>query len=339
MEITVKSRVQEIYKNIYRIILPLPGNKPGPVNVYLVKGKVVTLIDTGTLKTADILDKALSEIGVAFSDIRQIILTHGHVDHFGAAKKIQTGSGSHTDIAANSEDLDLIKYGFEVPAGQLFKYFRIMGIPFIFKLSLLLVNSVIKSLAEKCSVDRFLSDGESITIGDYEATVVSTPGHTRGSICLFLKNERILFAGDHVLEHITPNAFVMLEPGKVMPGRLSQIEYYNSITKIEQLFPLITCPAHGKLIMDLHTTTDMFREQYKMRLKNIINILKNGENTVYRIGRELFPNIDKKRLPLEVYLLVSEVYSHMQVLERDGFVKSRVKHGRLYFRLNDLQYF
>jgi len=83
----------------------------------------------------------------------------------------------------------------------------------------------------------------------------------------------------------------------------------------------------------------MFREQYKMRLKNIINILKNGESTAYLIGRNLFPNIDKKRLPLEVYLLVSEVYSHMQVLERDGLVKSRFKRGRLYFRLNDLKHF
>ena len=339
MEITGKSRVEKIYNNIYRIILPLPGNKPGPVNVYLITGKVITLIDTGTMKTADILEKTLSEIGVSFSDIRQIILTHGHVDHFGAAKKIQTGSGPHIDIAAGSEDLDLIKYGLEVPARQLLKYYRIMGIPLIFKLSLLLVNSVIKSLAERCNVDRFLSDGESITIGDYEATVVSTPGHTRGSICLFLEKERILFAGDHVLPHITPNAFVMLEPGKVLPDRLSQIEYYNSITKIEKLFPLVTYPAHGKLINDLRATTDMFREQYNMRLQNIINILKDGENTAYRIGRVLFPNVDKKRLPLEVYLLVSEVYSHIQVLERDGFVKSRFKRGRLYFRLNDLQPF
>ena len=333
MESLYNSPIQKIRENIYKITLPLGGNKPGPVNAYLLTGKIVTLIDTGIMNTAHILNSALSEIRMTFSDIQQIIITHGHVDHFGAAKKIQESSASHIDIAASSDDLDLIEYGLEVPVAHLLKYYALMGVPHIYRDSVSQVVSILKSVSEKCIVDKYLSDGDIITAGDYEATIISTPGHTRGSICIYLRQEGILFSGDHILEHITPNAFVMLEPGKDMPDRLSQAEYYSSIEKIEKLSPRLTCPAHGKLIENLQITTGMYRDQYKQRLSNIMNILKKGESTVYQVGVELFPNIDVQKLPLEIYLLISEVYSHIQILERDGLVKSDTREGMIYFKL------
>jgi len=328
--------IQKIYNGIYKITLPLRGNKPGPVNSYLLTGKTNTLIDTGTLETVNILNEALAKIGMTFSDIHQIILTHGHVDHFGAAGRIQKYSQSHLEIAANQEDLDLIKYRFEVPMRELLKYYTLMGVPVKFKSSLFLVKAVLKFLSERCKVSRFLSDGDIIQIGDYEANVISTPGHTRGSICLFIKDEGILFSGDHILKHITPNAFVMLETGKVMPERLSQEEYYNSIAMIEKLSPVIVYPAHGEIIEDLLKTTGMFREQYEQRLMNIINILKEGGDTAFNIGLKLFKNLDNTKLPLEVFLMISEVYSHIQILEKKGLVTSYIKGRKLYFEINSV---
>ena len=72
--------------DVYSIKLPLSGYKPGPVNVYLFKGDKITLIDTGMKQTANLLRKALEEHGIRFSDIDNIVVTHGHVDHYGAAK-------------------------------------------------------------------------------------------------------------------------------------------------------------------------------------------------------------------------------------------------------------
>ncbi|MBN1498458.1 MAG: MBL fold metallo-hydrolase, partial [Spirochaetes bacterium] len=81
-----RQRHEEIYPGIFRIILPLAGTKPGPVNAYLFTGKPVTLIDTGTLKSAPVLERELGAIGLTFADIDQIVLTHGHIDHYGAAR-------------------------------------------------------------------------------------------------------------------------------------------------------------------------------------------------------------------------------------------------------------
>ena len=232
MKANSRTRCQEIYPGIYRITLPLQGKKPGPVNVYLFTGKIVTLLDTGTLKSVNVLERALAELDITFFDIDQIVLTHGHIDHYGAARKIVKKSSKTAKVMAHEEDRILIEHGLEVSLREFISYYRLMGVPWIFQLSLVFLLFVLNSMAENCPVDRFLSDGEKINIGDYEATVITTPGHTRGSICFYLEKEGILFPGDHILGHITPNAFVMLETDFVLPRRMSQVEFYESLEKI-----------------------------------------------------------------------------------------------------------
>jgi glyoxylase-like metal-dependent hydrolase (beta-lactamase superfamily II) len=328
-----RRRYKEIHPKIYKITLPLPGDKPGPVNVYLFLGKQVTLLDTGTLKTAKLLQAVLNEIGVSFSDINQIVLTHGHLDHYGAARRIIAGSKGGIAIVGHREDKNLVEQGWDVPRKQFAKYFKLMGVPLTHQFSLLLVRWVFASMAESASIDRFLSDGEKILMGDYEATVIATPGHTRGSISLYLEKEKMLFSGDQVLAHITPNAFVMLEADVDLPRRLSQVEFYESLRKLEALAPRMVYPAHGKPIADLAETAAMFREQFSLRQKKILSILGEGPATVYRIARKLFPDIRGWRLPLEIYLAVSEVYTHLQVLEKENVVASTSTNKVLYFKI------
>ncbi len=323
-----------IHPGIYMITLPLPGKKPGPVNAYLFTGTAVTLLDTGTVKAFPVLERALAELSMSVSDIDQIVLTHGHIDHYGAARRIIETAGGDISIIGHEEDSVLIENGLEVTKMQFIRYYRLMGVPVIFQLSLLLLRIFFSSMAEPCSIDRYVSHGDTIMMGDYKATVIETPGHTRGSISLYIENEGILFPGDHILGHITPNAFVMLEADFVLPRRMSQVEFYDSLRKIEETGPRVVYPAHGGPIEDAGKIIAMFREQFSIRRDNILSILAAGENTAYRIGRELFPDIRGKRLPLEVFLAVSEVYTHLQVLERDGVVTGRIKNGALHYAKN-----
>ncbi len=333
MKRQIKIHCREIHPHIHRIILPLPGRQPGPVNAYLFSGKQTTLLDCGTNRTARHLEESLKQIGIGFSDIDRIILTHGHIDHYGAAQHIVRRSSGRIAVAAHPEDTPVVETGMEVSDRQFSKFYRLMGVPLVFELLFYGMGLFFSSLAENCRVDLHLSDGEKIQVGDYEATVVSTPGHTRGSICLYLEKEDILFSGDHIIGHITPNAFVMLESDFDIPWRMSQVEFYDSLRKIESLAPQIVYPAHGKPINDLPKTAAMYREQFLRRQEKILAILKKGEFTVYRIARSLFPEISGKRLPLEIFLSVSEVFTHLQVLEKDGMVASHVKRRKQYYSL------
>jgi len=329
-------RCEEIHPHIRRIVLPLPGRQPGPVNAYLFTGKQTTLLDTGISRTTRHLEESLRQIGIGFSDIDRIILTHGHIDHYGAARHVVKRSSGRAVVVAHCEDRPVVETGMEVSDRQFSKFYRLMGVPLVFELLFYGVGLFFSSLAENCRVDLCLSDGEKIPVGDYEATVIATPGHTKGSICLYLEKEGILFSGDHILGHITPNAFVMMESDFDIPWRMSQVEFYDSLKKIESLTPRIVYPAHGKPITDLPKTAAMYREQFSLRQEKILAILKKGEFTVYKIARNLFPEISGKRLPLEIFLAVSEVFTHLQVLEKDGVVASRVRRRKQYYSLTQI---
>lgn len=266
-----------------------------------------------------------------FSDIDNIILTHGHIDHYGAARRIIASSDKKIIISAHEQDRFMIEHGFEISRIQMYRFYRLMGVPFVFQLLFQLLHSVFSSLAENCPVDRTLTQGDSIKIGDYDAVVIETPGHTKGSICLFIEDRNMLFSGDHILGHITPNAFVMLEKGPLLPVRSSQVEFFDSLRKVEELSPKTVYPAHGERIDDAGKTIAMYREQFLLRQKNILSILSTGEFTVYQTARKLFPDIRGKRLPLEVFLAISEVYSHLQVLQKDNAVKLSKKQNTLYY--------
>ena len=333
MKRPIKIHCTEIHPHIHRITLPLQGEKPGPVNVYLFKGQQTTLLDTGVSTTVSILEQSLKYLGMAFSDIDRIILSHGHIDHYGAARHIVRRSRGNTSVAAHRADAGVIETGIDVPNRDFARFYRLMGVPFIFTFLFYGVDFFFSTLAENCRVDTYLADGEKILLGPYDATVISTPGHSRGSICLFLEKEGILFPGDHILGHITPNAFVMMESDFDIPWRMSQVEFYDSLAKIEAIAPRIVHPAHGKPITDLPKTAAMFREQFSLRQQKIITILKEGESTVYLIARRLFPEISGKRLPLEIFLAVSEVFTHLQVLEKHSIAVSQDKRDKRFFRL------
>jgi glyoxylase-like metal-dependent hydrolase (beta-lactamase superfamily II) len=318
---------REIFPDVYRITLPLPGKRPGPVNVYLFKGEIVTLIDTGMLQTAGVLKKALGEHGLGFSDIDRIIVTHGHPDHCGAAKKIV--KAGRAKVAAHPEDIVAIESGMDVTRDRYKIFLKLMGVPLSIGILLRLLFLMFKRMADNCRVDIVMRDGDEIELGKYKAKIINTPGHTKGSVCLFLERERMLFCGDTIIEHITPNAFIMLDENESLPVRLSQDEFYMSLAKIKKLLPSMIYSAHGKDVSDIDNIINGYEKSFAERQGRVLSKVRSGEKNVYKIARSLFPEIGGIRLPLEIFLSISEVYTNIQVLQKEGKVSLSIVNGRL----------
>ncbi|MFP4477312.1 MAG: MBL fold metallo-hydrolase [Desulfatibacillaceae bacterium] len=326
-------RFRKIHPGIYTASLPLPGEKPGPANVYLFTGETNALLDTGTSRTAGILEGALAGLGMTFADIDRLILTHGHIDHYGAASYVKKRSRGRCRVEAHGGDLYRINTGLEAPVGSTFGFLALMGVPPALRVSMLSIFLVFKALARKVRVDRILEDGDTVDVGNYTGRVLTTPGHTRGSICVHLESEGLLFAGDHILGHITPNALIMLDGTGPLPTRSPQDEFYASVRRVEKLAPRVVHPGHGAPVDDLTGIADMYRRTFAERQKTVLSLIDSRTSTVYAMSRRLFSrNIKGVRAPLELYLAVSEVYTHVQALETAGAVTTRVRNGILEVR-------
>jgi glyoxylase-like metal-dependent hydrolase (beta-lactamase superfamily II) len=102
--------------------------------------------------------------------VKQILITHAHIDHIAGAARLKALTGA--PILYNPRDLPLVKM-MDVQAGWL-------GMP----------------TPEVHSPDDTLEDGRVIAITGISGSILHTPGHTQGSVCLYLPEKNLLLAGD-----------------------------------------------------------------------------------------------------------------------------------------------
>jgi hydroxyacylglutathione hydrolase len=144
---------------------------PGPpleANCYLLAdvaaGEAVIL--DGPWRMVETLTAALAELGVA---PRLLVCTHGHWDHTMGVADLK--AAFDIPVACHAADVEMLEhpsYG-----------------PFDFPFPLVPVTP-----------DRLLAEGDTLTVGGHALTVLHTPGHTPGSICLYAEADALLFTGD-----------------------------------------------------------------------------------------------------------------------------------------------
>jgi hydroxyacylglutathione hydrolase len=118
----------------------------------------------------DDIDDVLAIVRKYNLQVKQIVITHAHIDHVGGAMKLRTATGA--PILLNQNDYALLKM-LDMQAAWI-------GVP----------------TPGKVDIDRSITTGESVSAGSHTANVLHTPGHTEGSICLYFPAEKKLVAGD-----------------------------------------------------------------------------------------------------------------------------------------------
>jgi hydroxyacylglutathione hydrolase len=159
-------------------IVPTPqGAVPRFVYVYLVYGDEVCLIDSGVASSQNIIFDYMMKTAKRPSEISLLVLTHSHPDHMGAALSIK--KATVCSVAAHEKEKAWIEDA-ELQA-------RERPVPGFFSL----VEGSVK-------VDRLLGEGDVLDLGGIEARVIHTPGHSAGSVSLWLPKEEALISADAV---------------------------------------------------------------------------------------------------------------------------------------------
>ncbi len=229
---------------ISRIELPL-GRRVG-VNAYLIDGRLLTLVETGlnTPESLAALEKGLAGQGYGWADLRQIVITHGHTDHFGAAQAIADRSGAPilADPVGN-RTMATFPGSFEQLWEERAALFREAGAPDELIAGLETRRGHFTDNASPATADRIITPGSELVLGDRTWQVVPTPGHAPGEVSFFEPTSRALLSGDIVVGNGGANVTLYTYP-EGRPGRWIP-EILDSLDRLAALAPEVIYPGHG----------------------------------------------------------------------------------------------
>lgn len=329
----VFSNVEELKKKlkklgIHRLELPTPFPQVSTMNVYLFEGKELTLIDSGvsTPESWEALTKNLDKFGYRVSDIKKILLTHGHVDHYGQAQKVVEESGASVYIhprdsaKVHPDRLQSIDEGFPVYSD----YFKKIGIPEDLIEMMHQISRGFIFVAQQIKNPLPVVEGQKFIAGDIELTAFEFPGHTPGMVCYYNRKHGMLFSGDHVLRSISPNPLLELEKDTGKKFK-SLVEYKRSLDKLLNFDIKFILPGHFTFIDDIDGLIKRLKRFYRIRQRRLLDLMNSETLTPYELMKKIFPRL----IPGEIFLGISEVIGNLEVLEEKGLAKFEEVNGKI----------
>lgn len=211
----------------------------GMVSVFaVVGGQGTVLIDTGMAGQGQALLDGLTGAGIEPGDIRLIVITHGHVDHFGNARFLRERSKAPVPILVHSLDADKVRNGdLEFPGS-----FNFLGTVFsaVFR-AFQRVSSFLGAEGFDCRLEPdIVIDGEfDLSPFGVRGRVIHTPGHTRGSVSVILET------GDAVIGDMLGNPLKPSRPALPLWGSDLPL-LKKSVRKVMGFRPKLIHPSHVK---------------------------------------------------------------------------------------------
>ncbi|WP_460606801.1 MBL fold metallo-hydrolase [Jatrophihabitans fulvus] len=312
---------EQVAPGVHRIPLPLPNDGLKAVNVYaIVDGDDVVCVDAGWAleESEQLLEKGLREVGFELGDVREFLCTHVHRDHYTQAVALRRRFGSRVALGEGERrNLELIRHRpdthpdvprlLEAGADELAELVRAW-------------NGA-ADLSDWEQPDTWVADSTELPLRTRTLRAISTPGHTRGHLVFHDPDHGALFAGDHVLPHITPSIGVEFDrPPSPLRDYLSSLELVRALPDA-RLFP-----AHGPVTRSVHERIDELLAHHEQRLDETAGAVAKGAETGFEVARALGWTRRRRHFDdLDVFnqlLATQETVAHLLVLVERGRLKS-----------------
>ena len=329
-------------------VISLPHHyrsRTGPTWAYLTDCQGWTLIDAGSHGALDTLRDGLSTLGLGLTDLKRVIITHGHQDHDGNLYDLLKASGA--ELWAHEMYFHFLPYSYHngsvsdaSPLHRVIRENRQREEAFYQSRSSPEESARFHSqiegymqrrrsiLEENLPVHR-IRDGEELDGLQF----LYTPGHAVDEISISL--DGVVFTGDHILPQISPHpTYKQAYPTElvgVIPeeyadssdcyglesylrslGKVLRLDYYTTVFPAHRLY------THDRFhIRNLRRAQDIVRHHVR-RLERVMGIMGEGADTVGKVTEKLFPA--RKLSGGGVFAAVPEVVSHLELLADVGDV-------------------
>ncbi|HVR05208.1 MAG TPA: MBL fold metallo-hydrolase [Solirubrobacteraceae bacterium] len=305
-------RGERVLPGVYRLRLPLPWPGVPHGNAWAVRrGEGIVLFDTGMHQPGSMqeLERALAMCGLAVEDVRLVVCTHAHSDHYGQAASICERAGCELWMHPKYEHMSLEAADPQATLRRRLEVARQSGVP---------EEPLRRYAAEReghesgiaavIAPDRALVPGVEVLTDLGVWTVHETPGHAPSHVCLFQPERRLLISGDHLLGRISLYFDYGYSPDPVG-------EFLHSLDVVQRLGARLCLPGHGRTFTDVLAHIEANRALVAERLQKISAAIGGESLTAF----EIVPRVYSDELASHGGpWLLSETLAMLTHLQADG---------------------
>jgi glyoxylase-like metal-dependent hydrolase (beta-lactamase superfamily II) len=306
-------RGERILPGVFRLRLPLPWPGVPHCNAWAVRaGDGVVLFDTGMHQPGSLseLERAMAMCGLTVEDVRLVVCTHAHSDHYGQAAPIVERAGcelwmhpNHAHMTNWAQDTDAaiarrleVALQSGVPEEPLRRYASQR-------------REHESGIAAVIEPDRALLPGVIVSTDLGGWTVHETPGHAPSHVCLFQPERRLLISGDHLLGRISLYFDYGYSPDPVG-------EFTSSLDVVQRLGARLCLPGHGRTFADVLAHIDGNRKLVRERTERVRAAIAGEPRTAFEIVPEVIDDVPF--VPSTAPWLLTETLAFLTHLEVTG---------------------
>jgi glyoxylase-like metal-dependent hydrolase (beta-lactamase superfamily II) len=314
------------------IALPLPH--VGSVNVWLLRGDPLTLVDSGPAneQAFEALRSGLRDEGVRLEDVELVLGTHHHLDHVGLAPAVRAASGARIALLGEAADhVAAVDACIQRDRAYSHRLMASHGVP----QDVIDENESfwdhLRDNSSTFDADVRLADGDTIHAGTRELEILARPGHSRSDTLFVDRAAGEAFVGDHLLAGISSNTEIVPIGADEAERPRPRTEYLRNLRRTAALPLDVLYTGHGRPINSHRALVEVRIAEHRTRAARIAGALLHRSQSAFGIAKRLWPERTLRQQPL---LVVWEVLGHLELLIAAGLVhESHDDTGHVRFSL------
>ena len=306
-------RGERVLAGLWRLRLPLPWPGVPHCNAWAIKaGDGIVLVDCGMHEEGSLeqLERALAMVGLRLEQVRLLVCTHAHSDHYGQAATVVERAGCELWMHPNHEHGTRQAENPEQALERRLEIGRTSGVPeLVLRRYAELAKAQAPGIAGAVLPDLALLPGIEIETDLGFWRVIETPGHAPSHVCLYQPERRILISGDHLLGRVSLYFDYGWTPDPVG-------EFLRSLDTIEALDPLprLCLAGHARPFTDVQAHIQAYRELVAQRVAAAAVAIERGPLTAY----EVVPHVHGEDAVHAAPWLLQETLCYLRHLEAIG---------------------